>query len=343
MLKAESKSWDNLAWINWAKVICLFIVYFYHAESRSAYYIGRIDDVIEPFFVNIFFVISGYLIFKKQLKPDVISKSHREWFNSHGYIYLSNILYKIILPTIIFGALLYIPKVMVRGGELNLNHFLRHSVGGGGLWFTPALAISELLLFLLLLARIVNPIKVFVVSIGLCMVACVIHNVSPVNFPWYYQTGLCATMFLSFGGILYEIEKKRFKNNVEKAREMLWLLAMAVYLSVVLIITPPLTLNIVNVSVLGILIGLLSISIIIHYSRKLPQNKIIDRIGRHTLGLYFLSGALPESLCSIYRHFGNFNVIAVLVISFLSFVIGIIVNELMVQYIPFLFDLRKIK
>ena len=96
-------------------------------------------------------------------------------------------------------------------------------------------------------------------------------------------------------------------------------------------------------SMLGILMAFLSILVVLHLCRKLPSNLLIDRIGRHTLGLYFLSGALPETICSIYRHFNNFNGLAVVVIAIISFVIGIIVNEILVRYLPFLFDLRKIK
>ena len=236
---SKTDSQETLSWVNWAKVICLFIVYLYHAESRSGYFIGRLDELVEPFFVNIFFVVSGYLIFKKQMTPNVYGMSRKEWIRHDGRVFLKNLLFKIIIPTILFGALLYIPKVVIRGGELNMAHFLRHSIGGGGLWFTPALAVAEMLLFVLLIVRMVSPIRVFIVSIGLTIAAWFIHSVSPVNYPWYYQTGMCATLFLSFGGILYEIEHLQFKINLLNHKELVWVLAIGVYLVTTLRFTPP--------------------------------------------------------------------------------------------------------
>ena len=75
----------------------------------------------------------------------------------------------------------------------------------------------------------------------------------------------------------------------------------------------------------------------------MPTNLIVNRIGMHTLGLYFFSGAIPETLCSVYKHLGEFNDLIIFAIALLSFVIGIMVNELLVRFAPWVFDLRELK
>ncbi len=57
----------DIVWVDWAKFIGMFFVYWCH--------IGMLCDTkfvfcpvpYGPFFVNIFFVVSGYLFFKKHL------------------------------------------------------------------------------------------------------------------------------------------------------------------------------------------------------------------------------------------------------------------------------------
>ena len=83
-------------------------------------------------------------------------------------------------------------------------------------------------------------------------------------------------------------------------------------------------------------------TILIHYMKKLPKNRVIDRIGSHTLGMYFLSGAIPEILCYAAKRIIDIDSITVFIITIISFGIGVVLNELLVKYFPFLFDLRML-
>ncbi len=61
-------------WIDAVKAICMIAVYLLHSE---AYYgIGDISYgyVLTPFYVNAFFFVSGYLLFKKYLSPEMLMK-----------------------------------------------------------------------------------------------------------------------------------------------------------------------------------------------------------------------------------------------------------------------------
>lgn len=320
----------------------MFLVFFYHSESRSHYYVFRVNDIIEPFFVNVFFLISGYLIFRKNLKPEIYKLCMKDYWHDYGKAYLYNVVFKIVIPTILFGALLFVPKVLMRGGEMDLHLFLRHSIGGCGLWFTPALAVAELLLFCLLIFRKFNPYFVLLCSVGFIFIAEMLHDKGVSGFPWFYQTGMLATIFMAMGGVVYDLEH-RIKNHYIKSKEILYFAGIVTYVTICLTITPPLTINVLKISFWGYVMAIFSCIIIIHYAKKLPAITFIDKIGSHTLGLYFLSGAIPETLCNITKKSLEFNSMIICGIALVSFIIGIVLNEMMVRFVPFLFDLRLLK
>lgn len=64
---------------------------------------------------------------------------------------LSNILFRIALPTVIFSTINFFPKKILRGEEIDLWSFAHDTILGGSLWFTCTLTVAELLIFLLLL------------------------------------------------------------------------------------------------------------------------------------------------------------------------------------------------
>ena len=84
----------NIIWIDWARCICMLFVYWLHVGMFSS---APIEFPISygPFFVNAFFFISGYLLYKK-LKNDN-SKSTRA--NT-----AKGVLFKICIPSIIFSS-----------------------------------------------------------------------------------------------------------------------------------------------------------------------------------------------------------------------------------------------
>ena len=136
----------------------MLFVYFFHAENRAHFdFLNRIVDIsFRPFFINVFFIISGYLIFRKQKQLLNDFPTFFSWFHSEGAKYLKNILFKLILPSILFAAFLFIPKMLVRDENIELCEFFRQTLGGYTMWFVSALAVSQLLLFIPLALRLVS-------------------------------------------------------------------------------------------------------------------------------------------------------------------------------------------
>ena len=66
----------NIQWINWAKFICIILVYLYHSETRSRYFIDGLDKFYKPFCVNLFFILSGYLLYLSQWVENYANQLH---------------------------------------------------------------------------------------------------------------------------------------------------------------------------------------------------------------------------------------------------------------------------
>ena len=62
---------NRLNWIDTLKTICMIGVYIAHTESftTSSTILGK---AVLPFYVNAFFFVSGYLLYKKYLKTEII-------------------------------------------------------------------------------------------------------------------------------------------------------------------------------------------------------------------------------------------------------------------------------
>ena len=57
----------NKIWIDYTKAFCMFLVYINHTEIYYGYNIPYAETIYRPFFVNLFFIVSGYLLFRKYL------------------------------------------------------------------------------------------------------------------------------------------------------------------------------------------------------------------------------------------------------------------------------------
>lgn len=74
----------EISWINNAKVICLMLVYMYHSSVYSGFETDTLYSFYSPFFTCAFFFISGYLIFWKQLNPQLLSVRSLQWLVGGG-------------------------------------------------------------------------------------------------------------------------------------------------------------------------------------------------------------------------------------------------------------------
>ena len=329
----------EISWINYARIICMFLVYFFHTESRAQFdFLNRSFDVFyKPFFINAFFIISGYLLFRKQEQIYQRIKTTRIWFNEYGKDYLLNIFFTLIVSSVVFSTILFFPKILFRHQELNISSLLEDTIGGGSLWFVAALAVAQLLIFIPLLFRKISLVVWGGYGVICFMIAIFLHNAGYENSPWFYQSGLSSVFFIWFGSLIYKIEKYLFfyKKN-------LWVFFSICYLILVYNVHSIAAVKLVRFNLQGILLCLMSSLILISFCSWLKPNKFVERIGRSTIGLYFLSGAVPEIVSMIVKRFVMFNDFIFMFVVVISFVLSIVLNEFLRNYVGFLFDLRKI-
>lgn len=74
----------DLNWVNVAKALCMIAVLFVHSENYYGMRLGEVNTFICGFYVNAFFMISGYLLFKKQLSSPPIESDCAQYVIGGG-------------------------------------------------------------------------------------------------------------------------------------------------------------------------------------------------------------------------------------------------------------------
>lgn len=122
----------KITWINTMKALCLIGVFFVHCQLYYGLLLNDINQFIYPFYVNGFFFISGYLLFCKQLSSPKIEENMKIYIskNGGGNLMLSNIFYRIIIPSIIFSIITFFPSCIIQGRDINLSFALYKTIGG---------------------------------------------------------------------------------------------------------------------------------------------------------------------------------------------------------------------
>ena len=193
---------NEIVWINTAKAICMLLVFVNHCEFYADSSFFNIRPFYKLFFVNLFFVVSGYLFFRKQLNSPVIDETRSEYAKGTGRKTLTNVVFRILIPTIIFGLFFFIPKIVIRGEGFDFEYLFMDVFLGNWSWFTSTLFVTEVLLVAMLFFRIKNLwfyLSISAVAWGL--ITLIPHKS---NFIWHWQSGVCALLPLTLGGgILY--------------------------------------------------------------------------------------------------------------------------------------------
>lgn len=334
----------NIAWINYLKAISIIAVYIVHCESYYGLGIGILEWLVRPFFVNAFFFVSGYLMFRKQLSEPLIKQKTGAYLQSDGQTYLSNILFRIVIPSILFSIIEFLPAIAIRGEKFSMAEMLYKTIGGGTYWFTSALVVAQLLFFLLLLTRKRNVWFYSAIGIGIGLMATylITHDlwIGARNY-WAYKQGLICMMFLALGGLYWRYEQQI--NKVLSWYVMLPLLAVYIYIvgwhygSVECIIST------FHLNGLGLLMSTIIVFLLPRILRDLKPVDAITYIGKHSICFYFMSGALPIVLGILVRHFMDVNAFGYILVLVFSLAIAYLATYVINRWLPWLLDLRLLK
>lgn len=336
---------SNLHWINNCRALGILMIFFVHCASYYNYNIKNISLFIHPVYVNLFFFISGYLLFRKQLSEPVINESFRAFPCSSGQGLLENICFRLIIPSVLFSMLEFFPACIIKGQPFVMTEFLKKTIGGCTYWFTCALAVAQIIICIFLLLRRKT---MLIYLLGGGIVACVgiflIDNSfyviqSDYSFPWQYREAFLSIPFLAFGGLYWKYEDLIDKMLDNKRT----LVLLGAYL--LLLYSNPQAFEVLismdKMNLAGYGISLVGIVCMCSFCKKMGNCLfLLDYIGRNTLGLYFFSGAVPivvSKLISKTVPFGFFGFAAVFLLSFAISNTAVLILK---RYVPWVFDIR---
>lgn len=318
-------------------------VYLLHCQGYLNF--PNYGIIFNPFYVNGFFFISGFLFLRnrlnfsnlKQLRPVRI-------FN--------NILFRIIIPSILFSLITYLPKQIYNNSSFNFINFLIDIFGGVSFWFTSALTVAQLAILLLIMAFIRYKHKLFYIiffsAILFIFFAFVFPN-DPSNdartfFPWFWKTGLCYSFVFSLGGIYAKYESFIDRHTPKLCIVgcfIAWLgLSILSYFGVISCQCLGIHSYINGYGAVAIVCSIVSVIIISKHLRGINWLKFI---GKNYIIFYFFSGIVPSSLAYLSSKFYiQPSIFPFLIIFIIATVCAYYITILITKYIPFLTDFRLI-
>ena len=336
-MKSDNKS---INWINAIKAFSIIAVFFAHAQRYYGCSFKMMNAYINPWYVNSFFFVSGYLLFWKQLSEPKILEDRKSYVKmGSGKTLFFNILFRIIIPSILFSFIEFVPSCLIQGRSIGIGYMLLKTVGGGTYWFTSALVVAELILLLLLLTRKRNVwfYATICFLLGIASLAIVKWSLLKTGV-WAWRQGLIALVFLAMGGLYW-----KYESRIDKL--MRWwfvLLLLAVYVLVILCCKNTSSIvSTLKIQPLGFLTSAIACLLLVWLCKKLPEVKPLTFIGQNSLGFYFLSGALPITFSLLAHRImaGNqaWLVPAIWMACLaVAYVAVIIIN----RWLPWVFDLR---
>lgn len=329
----------ELPWVDNVKGISMLAVYLIHSEVY--YGIGDKDYgyLLIPFYVNAFFFVSGYLFWNKYLLN-----------NSNAMLAGGgkNVIFKVVIPTVLFSSLFFIPKMMFHGNAVDWKEFGLWIIGGISFWFTSALAVAQIILLGLLWVIKSKKIWIYlIVTVGLFAIGLYLNNsrqstAAEAFFPWFYMTGFEFTLVMTLGG-LYRVYEKR----IDSVMKYTLIVVIIAYVCLIISDWHSHELKLVNlggiVDIRGGMCVLCGIILIIALSKILPSIGFLKFISRNSILFYFFSGLFPAAIGVIAKsacHDTNYGV--TLIVAFSSVCCGALTTLFVVKYFPYLTDLRKL-
>ncbi len=230
----------------------------------------------------VFFFLSGYLMYKQQ----VFSLKHK----------LTSIGHSLLLPYLLFTAVLALPKAFVRGWSIDLKSVLLPILTGRASWFIATLIVSETVFSLFLWITRGKVIPLFLLSFC-ALVGSVLLTKQSTDYPWCINNALQAVLFLYIGWF-YQSRKEVFNRiNAPLYTSFLFIFLIvikgyATYKGVHTMIYP----MSIDSYFLFFLDMLTSIFLLVDVCKQLPRCKLVEWVGAHSIVYYFVCGGVPLCL-----------------------------------------------
>jgi len=327
-MKVAEISRKRIAWVTNVKALCMLFVYFSHSTVYYCQDLPFIRSLYEPFYVNAFFVVSGFLLFRKFLPNSTEDFS----------LLLKNILNKLILPSLIFAIITFFPKMLFSSEPIVFMSFFDKTIGGMTYWFVSALVVAELIFWILFKSRSKNVWFYYLIasSITCLTIIALEQNWLLVKNYWMFKQGLLSVYFLGLGGLYWKYETFICKiYNIKVILLFIIIYLGFVYAPNLCIMT---TISMCKVNYIGLVIATFSCLLLISITKYLSSNRFMQFIGDNSIGFYFFCGIFPIFYSTIFNHFFVNNAWLVLLVFAFSVFSAAISVYFIHKYCPCLFD-----
>lgn len=332
----------DINWINAVKAICMLMVYVVHCESYYGHWLGHVNVLLHPVYVNAFFFVSGYLLFRKQLSQPVIGEPLARYTSTggSGRKILYNIVFRLFIPALLFSIVCFLPNMLLKGGSALAGSFFFKTLGGGTYWFVGALLVCQLFILLLLLTR-QRRVWFYAAMLGLAAMAGTVALPFYGSIPNYYAFQLAPLCmgFIALGALYWRYEPSH--------TSLLTLLILAVvYLAFFILLRNDaqtlISMGMLNLTgFVGSAIGCL---LMVAVCKQLPRIAFLTFIGQNSIVFYLLSGAVPVVVNILFKRLIPVpGIVDLLVYIAVCVALATAITWVIVRYMPFLTDLRLFK
>ena len=333
----------DINWINAIKAICMLMVYVVHCESYYGLWLGHVNVFLHPVYVNAFFFVSGYLLFRKQLSQPIIDEPLGKYIanGGEGRKMLANIIFRLWIPAFIFSIICFLPNMLLKGETSLIGSFLYKTVGGGTYWFVGALLVCQLFILALLITR-QRYVWFYAVVLGLVAVtgtaALPYYDFIP-NYYAFQLAPLCMS-FLALGALYWHYEQL-----LTFHRSALMLLGMTVVYVAYFIILRHDALTVISMGLFnfpGFVGSALGCLLMVAVCKRLPRIGFLTFIGQNSIVFYLLSGAVPVVVNMAFKRIIPMpGIVDLLVYIAVCIALAAAITFVIVRYLPFLTDIRK--
>lgn len=276
----------RLSWIDVTRGIAILLIVFGHIIVHSEH-LKVLYKIIYSFHVMLFFMISGYLVNS--------TYKFKEFFQKKFF--------RIIIPYFIFGLLFLIPYMLmgkIVQDDLNVSSsydiwtMIKGLIYGNGndaalkqnsaLWFLPALFTISIAYYW------INKLKIYkkhpYILLLIIFIIGYASTYLKIIFPWGINTLLNIGIFYYIGmimkkeNLLEKIEKYKYSNLI------IGILCIVALILAIFVNRPVSYIEYIYGNyIIFTFVAIINSLVIIVIARKIDTNKIIENLGRNTMGI----------------------------------------------------------
>ncbi len=284
----------RIEWIDIARGICMLCVMISHTGLCPVLY----RMIFGPFFLSMFFFISGYLFNPNKNIKEYIKRKTKT----------------LLVPFIVFGLInIFLRQILTFNEKVGLIEQLKDFIlqigNSAGLWFIACLYIASLVFYLLNYYIKNNKVYIEVITI-LAIIFAIYNKIIGIELPWHIQKLGWAIFFMGLGKIYketLEIKLKKYENSINLLYGILLYIALLIF-NWLFFKNTYTSINTYDASiVMQFLLSIVSIWDLSLIVKLFIKSKFIKFIGQNTLIYFAFHGKVQSLLMKVLNYFITIN------------------------------------